>query len=146
MAPRKKRVVINPPNRIPTKLQRRAASNLIEYLDPKSERFNTLTELLIDAGFSELTAGANPKAIITSRGVQQALSDLGFKEDSAKAIVAEILLSGAEANRLKAAEMIFKVFGTFAPEQKDVTLKGFFINLYKEIENGQKPIIEESNN
>ncbi len=133
-------------NRLPTKLQRKTASNLIEYLDPKSERFANLTELLIDAGFTKLTAGANPKAIITSRGVQQALSDLGFKEDSAKAIVAEILLNGAEANRLKAAEMIFKVFGTFAPEKKEVDLKGFFLNLYKEIEDGQKPIIKESDN
>lgn len=53
-----------------------------------------------------------------SKGTQAELSALGFTEENAKAVTASILLNEKEASRdrLKAAEMTFKVHGTFQPE------------------------------
>lgn len=78
--------------------------------------------MLENIGYSEAIA-KNPKYVLESKGVKEELAKLGFTEENAKKIVAEIL--GAEfpinkitaADKLRAAELIFKVVGSFAPEK-----------------------------
>lgn len=64
-----------------------------------------------------------PSRILESDGVKEALNDYGFSEDNAKKVVASILNDeGRDPNaRLKAADMTFKVHGTYAAE-KSTTL------------------------
>ena len=60
----------------------------------------------------------NPSRVIESEGVQQELKHLGFDPETAKGVVAEILVAGEnDAVKLKAADMIFKVHSTYAPEK-----------------------------
>ena len=68
----------------------------------------------------------NPKDILESAGVQDELECLGFTEENAKKVVHQIMMSeeSEEHNRLKAADMVFKVKGTYAPEKADITSKG----------------------
>lgn len=87
-----------------------------------SPNIKTAAELLVSAGYSEVTASATPGRTIEQKGVTQELKKLGFDEDTAKEVVADILINGDEdRDRLKAAEMVFKVHGSFAPD-KHVTL------------------------
>lgn len=60
-----------------------------------------------------------PGRVIESEGVKEALNEYGFSEDNAKRVVAEILLKkeAADKDRLKAAEQVFKVHGSYAPEK-----------------------------
>ena len=60
-----------------------------------------------------------PKRVLESDGVKDELKRLGFDEDSAKHVVGKILASEYEEarDRLKAAEMVFKVHGSFAPDK-----------------------------
>lgn len=77
-------------------------------------------QLLENAGYSKSVAQANPQDIIDQKGVQIALKDLGFTEDNAKRVVAKILHneSSKDADRLHAAEQVFKVHGSYAPEKR----------------------------
>lgn len=80
---------------------------------------DSLGVLLANVGYSKTVSKAKPTEIIESEGVQEELSSLGFTEENAKAITAQILL-GAESedrDKLKAADMVFKVHGTYTPEQ-----------------------------
>lgn len=85
-------------------------------------------ELLADAGYG-LNKQKKPGTILNSKGVQEELAILGFTEEKAKEVVGEILgdtQEKAEA-RLKAADMVFKSFGTYAPEKHanlNVTVSG----------------------
>lgn len=60
-----------------------------------------------------------PGQVLNSPGVQEELNRIGFTEEKAKEVVGMIL--GDEdlkpEPRLKAAEMVFKVHGTFAAEK-----------------------------
>lgn len=63
----------------------------------------------------------NPKDILQSEGVQNELKVLGFDPQKAKEVVAEILQFGEnDTVKLKAADMIFKVSDTYAPEKKKI--------------------------
>lgn len=76
------------------------------------------TDLVVSAGYAEITAKANAGFIIEQPGVQEALDELGFTEANAKKVVAKILLNGKEESaQLKAADMIFKVKGSYAPTE-----------------------------
>lgn len=59
----------------------------------------------------------SPQRVLNSEGVQKELKILGFDEDTAKEVVADLLVDSTvePRDRLKAAEMVFKVHGTFAP-------------------------------
>lgn len=129
--------------RTPNNKQRKAATNLILYY--QKQRFKTLKELLIDAGYSELNAEKNSNQIISSKGVQDFLVSLGFTSDRAKARVAEILMLGEESNSLRAADMIFKVNSDYAPIKSEGTIKGYMGVLLKEIEDEQGGLIKETN-
>lgn len=86
----------------------------------RSPRIKTASELLVSAGYDETTAAASPGRTIEQKGVKEELAKLGFDENTAKEVVATILSDeGEEArDRLKAAEMVFKVYGSFAPEKR----------------------------
>lgn len=60
-----------------------------------------------------------PKKVIETEGVQLALEEYGFTEDNAKRVVSEILLNETvdPGNRIKAAQEVFKVRGTYAAEK-----------------------------
>jgi hypothetical protein len=82
-------------------------------------------EMLEKVGYSPNLV-KQPGRVLESDGVQEELEKYGFTEDNAKMVVMEILLNGdADANpRLKAADMVFKVKGSYAPEKKDITTGG----------------------
>ncbi len=76
-------------------------------------------ELVVSVGYSEESGKKKATEILESKGVQNELIALGFTEDKAKETVAEILVAGEDDNvKLKAADMIFKVQGTYAPEKR----------------------------
>lgn len=127
---------MNHPTRA-TQNQKAAARNLM--LNASTRRHSTLRDLLIASGYSTLNAANNAQQILTSPGVVSSLEALGFNEEVAKAMVAEILFNGEEQNRLKAAELVFKVRGSFAPEHKVVT--GVIGHIIKEIENDDTPLV-----
>lgn len=121
----------------PTILQKNLAENII--LNERIKRYKTLRELLMASGYSETSANTEPGKLIQNPGVQKALINLGFSEDSAKAVVGEILINGTEQNRLKAAEMVFKVHGTYAPEKH--TFAGILKEIIDSNEDESEPII-----
>lgn len=75
---------------------------------------------MVSSGYGVITADRHASEVIESKGVQDELSALGFTEANAKFVTAQILLNDQELSkdRLKAAEMVFKVHGSFAPEQQ----------------------------
>ncbi len=78
-------------------------------------------ELVVSSGYSEITAESSAHIILEQKGVQEELSALGFTEENAKAVTAQILLNPNEraGDRLKAAEMTFKVHGSFQPDESN---------------------------
>jgi len=76
-------------------------------------------QMLEKVGYATSVAEAKPSEIIESIGVQEELEKMGFTEMRAKKTVAEIMNNiEAEPNaRLKAADMTFKVHGSYAPEK-----------------------------
>jgi hypothetical protein len=107
-----------------------------------SGRFLTLKDLLVSAGYSTITAEANPGEIISQKGVQEELVKLGFNELAAKATVSIILFEGMEINRLRAADMIFRVLGLYHPKPyRD----DFWRNMMGEIEDNQNPVVTMRN-
>jgi len=81
----------------------------------------TAGQLLASIGYSKATAKGIPGLIMESDGVQEELLRLGFTEDAAKRVVTQIMLDDEvdENARLKAADMTFKVHGSYAPEKSE---------------------------
>lgn len=75
-------------------------------------------EILDNTGYSK-GIQKDPKVVFESFGVKSELAILGFTEHNAKSVVSEIMNNGdVEPNaRLKAADMTFKVHGSYAPEK-----------------------------
>lgn len=97
--------------------EQKLAKEIVENLHrdkPKNKK-----ELLVSAGYSEVTAEANPGRVIEQKGVQQELRKYGFNEEDAKAVVVEIMNSKFEEGnvRLNAAKEVFKVVGSYAAEK-----------------------------
>ncbi len=108
--------------------QKKLAKAIVENIQlpkPKNKQ-----ELLASVGYSEITAGATSKVILEQKGVKDELALLGFTEEKAKNVVATILSSEFEEGntRLRAADLIFKVYGTYAAE------KSFNINVNSSVE------------
>lgn len=95
--------------------QKKLAQNIVE--NAKTGNKLNKKELLVSVGYTQTTATANPGLIIDQKGVQEELEILGFDSESAKKVVKTILTKGKEENRLKAADMIFKVGGDYAAEK-----------------------------
>lgn len=75
-------------------------------------------ELLASVGYSP-DMQRKPGQALNSTGVQEELTKLGFTEEKAKEVVGMILADeGLKPEpRLKAAEMVFKTYGTYAAEK-----------------------------
>lgn len=105
--------------------QRKVAQKLIENV--KLAKPLTAGEIVESSGYGP-SMKKNPQVVINSQGVKDALEEYGFTEDNAKKVVAKILLNDeTEPNaRLKAADQVFKVHGSYAPEKS--------VNLNVEVE------------
>jgi hypothetical protein len=99
-----------------TTKQKKIAKLLIEneFLDKPLTGKQMLAKVSYSEGLQK-----QPSRILESEGVKEALNDYGFNEENAKAVVAEILLNSDNEphSRLKAADMTFKVYGSYAAEK-----------------------------
>lgn len=101
---------------MPTNKQRKLAELIVE--NSQLDKPLNKGEMLEAAGYDPTTAKATPTRVMEQQGVQEALTDIGFDPDTAKKVVAAILETGEkDADKLKAADMIFKVHGTYAAEK-----------------------------
>ncbi|SRR6266481_8451270 len=80
----------------------------------------TGAQILADANYS-LEVQKKPGTILNSPGVKEELDKLGFSEENARMVVGQILSDDTvrPEPRLKAAELVFKVHGSFAPEKHE---------------------------
>lgn len=87
-------------------------------------------EMVRAAGYSEYVSLKVPGETIDRNGVKEVLKEkYGFTEDNAKIVVADLMLDEEQDGnvRLKAADMTFKVLGSYAPEktvQQSVNVEG----------------------
>ena len=97
--------------------QKKVAHEIVN--DFKTGNVRSAAEVLESVGYGTGLQNS-PKRVLESEGVKNEFERLGFDEDKAKEVVGQILTSEDEEakDRLKAAEMIFKVFGSFAPEKR----------------------------
>jgi nitrogen regulatory protein PII len=102
-----------------TQRQRKLAEAIVA--NAKTAKPVGVGQLLVGVGYSESVATAYPTKIIESEGVQEALEDFGFSPLNARKVVGRILNGGKEENQIRAADMIFKVHGSYAPD-KSVTV------------------------
>lgn len=102
--------------------QKKLAKAIVENIQSKESL--TAKDLLISAGYDETTANASSTRTLEQPGVVKELSILGFTEENAKSVVATIMNGDYEPNaRLKAADMTFKVHGSYAPEKKALSVE-----------------------
>lgn len=99
-----------------TPMQKRLARRIPEII--ASNQNITGGELVKSVGYGH-SMSRKPGEVLNSRGVQAELEIIGFTEEKAKEVVAVILGDEDEKadSRLKAAEMVFKTFGTFVPDR-----------------------------
>lgn len=106
--------------------QKKLARNIIENL--QSAEPETMKDIIISSGYSPISADSSSHVIMNQKGLKEELEVLGFNPKAAKKVVADILHNGEEeSSRLKAADMVFKVHGTYAPEKSvnlDVVVDG----------------------
>ncbi len=100
---------------MPTLRQKKVARAVVENL--ATDKPKSAGEVLKSVGYG--TGLQNqPKRVLQSEGVQEELRTLGFDPEKAKEVVASILIAGEnDSVKLKAADMIFKVHSTYAPEK-----------------------------
>ena len=113
---------------MPTLKQKAVAKQIIEQAE--SGEVKNGKELLADIGYSEAIQ-KNPKLILESPGVAQALADYGFNEDNAKQVVAKILLDRRTKadTRINAAKEVFKVHGSYKTDETPKPQLHIHINL-----------------
>jgi hypothetical protein len=102
----------------PTPRQRRAARIMADIAMGKRPDIKNQGDIIVEAGYAA-TLKDTPKTLLNTRGVETALADNGFSPETAKNVVKMILESNdaAHKDRLKAADMVFKVHGTYAAEK-----------------------------
>lgn len=97
--------------------QKKLAEAIVQNLH--SEEPLNKQELVVSSGYSPTTADGHANQILEQKGVQEELKILGFDSNTAKTVVAEILLKGEnDMVRLAASREIFKVNGDYAPEKR----------------------------
>ena len=75
-------------------------------------------ELVVSSGYSVISAESSAHLLMEQAGVKAELAVLGFDVATAKSVVGEILTDERKMpkDRLKAADMVFKVHGAYVPE------------------------------
>lgn len=112
-----------------TQKQKKLAKELIK--NSQLAKPKNAGQLLENVGYAKNTAEAIPGVILGQKGLIEELEKLGFNEDNAKRVVGDILNKSEDNNRLKAADMVFKVHGSYAAEKHEVqvfTLEDLFKN------------------
>lgn len=110
--------------------QKRLAEALIE--NQKKAVPANKGELLVSVGYPLSTATTYPGQVLEQKGVKEELALLGFSEDKAKEVVGQILSDDtiAPKSRLTAADMVFKVHGSYASDKlKPETPNQIVINI-----------------
>jgi hypothetical protein len=125
-----------------TQRQKKLAKAIVE--NAVAEKPKNAKELVLSSGYDINTATRQVPAVFEQKGVVEELAKLGFNESNAKRVVGQILNTGEDPNRLKAADMIFKVNGSYAPEKNinvnvqvmdDQAISDLAIRLNKEMTN-----------
>lgn len=96
--------------------QKKLARAIVDNI--KAKKPKNKQELVVSSGYSVMSAESSAHLIIEQKGVIDALEDFGFSESKAKEVVGRVLTTGKEENQIRAADMIFKVHGTYAPERR----------------------------
>ncbi len=102
----------------PTPRQRRAARIMADIAMGIDTTTKNSGDIVIAAGYAA-TNKEQPKRLLNTTGVHEALADNGFSPETAKNVV-KLILEDSKAlhkDRLKAADMVFKVHGTYAAEK-----------------------------
>jgi hypothetical protein len=100
---------------MPTLKQRKVAKKLVEAM--RNNATPTGGSLLAEVGYSQTMQTAKVNDVLESKGVKEALTDLGFSLEAADNVVFKILNNGKEENRLKASDQIYKRLGGYAPDK-----------------------------
>lgn len=98
-----------------TQKQKKLAKAIVE--NATVDKPKTMKELVVSSGYDITTAEKQVPAILELKGIKEELAKLGFDESNAKRVVGQILNDGEDQNRLKAADLIFKVQGSYAPDK-----------------------------
>jgi len=107
---------------MPTILQRRLAKNIVKAVKSKDKISGV--QILKNSGYSDITSETKQTEIIANEGTQEALKEYGFTEENAKKVLAGILNTPMVSemitpdNQIRAAQEIFKVLGSYAPEKR----------------------------
>src|SRR5215475_5113991 len=107
-----------------TTLKQKALAHLVvDAINNGSSK--TQGELIQEAGYSPVSA-ENPKIIFNQPGFKAELAKLGFSLEAADTQVNNILVNGKkDENKLKAADLIYKRLGGYAPDRTiSVSVKG----------------------
>ncbi len=96
--------------------QKKVARALVKNLSVDKPK--TAGEIVESSGYG-VSMKKNPQVILNSEGVKGELAILGFDEKTAKEVVGHILTDESlePQHRLKAADMVFDVHGSYAPEK-----------------------------
>ena len=115
-----------------TTRQEKLADAIIE--NHRADKPKTNGEMLEAVGYAPTTARHQPGVIIESKGTKEALAARGFTVENANEVVGQILMNPEEKahDRLDAADKIYKVHGSYAPEKK------LNLNLNADVEDYQK--------
>lgn len=103
----------------------------------------TASKLLQDVGYSKTTAEHKQKEILSSPEVQAELEKVGFTEMKAMQVLSSIMNSNivyemvTPDNQIRAAQEVFKVMGSYAPEKKQI-ITADLTSLLQDIENDEK--------
>lgn len=113
-----------------TPRQERLADAIIANATAKKQK--NKKELVISSGYAVKTAEGHAPEIIGQKGVRDALEARGFDVATAKQVVGRILRGekSLDKDKLKAADMVFKVHGAYAPETEAPSgnTYNFFLN------------------
>ena len=100
-----------------TILQKRLAKAIVE--NAVAEKPLNKKQLLVNSGYSPLSASQSQTFIMDQKGLHEELDRLGFSIDAADIVVKTILKSSRkDENKLKAAQEIYKRLGAYAPDKK----------------------------
>jgi hypothetical protein len=102
----------------PTPRQRRAARIMVDVAMGLRPDIKNQGQIVVEAGYSPAIE-KSPHDVLNTTGVNNALADNGFSPETAKNVVKSILedSKAMHKDRLRAADMVFKVHGTYAAEK-----------------------------
>lgn len=113
---------------MPTQRQKKVAELIIQNatLDKPLNGREMLAKVSYSKGIQ-----IQPSRILESPGVIEALEIAGFNPNAAKSVVAEIMhdINNEPNSRLKAADQVFKVHGSYAAEKREIDIKGEIVNI-----------------